>query len=527
VIKTLVLCFAAVFSIQAQMVTLTATPASASFAYQTGAVLPAAQTVSVKTNAGTPAFTTAITGANTLWLTVSPDSGKLPGSLSLRANPTSLAVGTYNATVTVTVTGITSPLSIPVTLAVTSPPSTLTLSATTLTFSTPPIPPAQTVTLSTNGTPISFSAASGAAWLQVTPTVGVVLPGEREILTISVDASSLAPQTAAYVGKITVTASGAGPKAQSITVSLTVNSTKPTITSVWPATLPINGGAQTITIRGINFYTASVAKVQGVAAPLTTTIVSPTALLVVVPASLSIAAATLNVLVSNPAPGGDSTTSPLTVANVAVVQAVVNAASYASGSVSPGELVTMIFVSQNQISIQVPYEATAGNGKVVVVTNGPNPAANGIVAIAANAPGIFTADGSGTGQAAALNYNATTMLYSLNSSTNTARIGDTVVLYLTGEGDYNATPLAGTTNTGYVIPPTLSPLPQVSPLPVVTIGGAAAVVAYAGPIPGSILGLLQINVAVPVGSTTGTAVPVVVTIGGIATQANVTLAIHP
>jgi uncharacterized protein (TIGR03437 family) len=564
--KTLLLCWAAALGIQAQTVTVTATPANASFTYQTGAVLPAAQTVSVKTNAGTPAFTTAITGMNTLWLTVSPDNGKLPGSLSLRANPTSLAVGTYNATVTVTVTGVTNQLNIPVTLAVTSPPSTVTLSATTLTFTAPPTPPAaQTVTLSTNGTPISFSAASGAAWLQVSPTVGVLLPGEREVLTISVDASSLAPQTAAYVGKITVTASGAGPKAQSITVSLTVNSTKPTLTSVWPGTLPINGGAQTITIRGTNFYAATVAKVQGVTAPLTTTIVSPTALLAVVPASLSIAAATLNLLVSNPPPGGDSTPSPVTVANVPVVQAVVNAASYASGSVSPGELATifgmnigpstpasltitnayvdttlsgvtvtvdgkaapLIFVSQNQISIQVPYEATAGIGKAVVVTNGANPAANGIVAIAAAAPGIFTADGSGTGQAAALNYNATTMLYSLNSNTNTARIGDTVILYLTGEGDYNATPLAGTTNTGYVIPPALTPLPQVSPLPVVTIGGAAAVVAYAGPLPGSILGLLQINVAVPTGSTTGANVPVVVTIGGVATQSNVTLAIHP
>ena len=61
----------------------------------------------------------------------------------------------------------------------------------------------------------------------------------------------------------------------------------------------------------------------------------------------------------------------------------------------------------------------------------------------------------------------------------------------------------------------------------VTIGGAAAVVAYAGPLPGSIIGLLQINVTVPVGATTGSAMPVVVTIGGVATQSNVTIAIHP
>jgi uncharacterized protein (TIGR03437 family) len=564
--KVLLLFCASGFGIQAQSVTVTATPASVNFTYQIGAVLPAAQTVSVKTNAGATTFTTSISGTNALWLTASPDSGKLPGSLSLRANPTSLAVGTYTASVTVTVAGITNPLIIAVTLAITSPPSIVVLSATTLSFVAGTVLPApQTVTLSTNGTPISFSVASGAAWLQVSPTVGVVLPGEQEVLSISVDSSNLVPQTAAYVGKITVTASGAASKAQSITVSLTVNSLKPAIVSVWPGTLPVNGGPQTITIRETSFYAATVAKVQGVTAPLATTILSSTALLAAVPANLSSAAAALNVMVSNPAPGGDSIASPITVGNVPAIQAVVNAASYGFASVSPGELVTifgtnigpttaasltitngsvdtalsgvmvsvdgkaapLIYVSQNQISLQVPYEASAGSGKAVVVTNGANAAANATITIAVAAPGIFTADGSGTGQAAALNYNAATTLYSLNSSTNTARIGDTVILYLTGEGDYNATPLAGTTNTGLVIPPALTPLPQVNPLPTVTIGGAAAVVAYAGPLPGSIIGLLQINATVPVGATTGAAVPVVVTIGGVATQANATIAIHP
>jgi uncharacterized protein (TIGR03437 family) len=61
----------------------------------------------------------------------------------------------------------------------------------------------------------------------------------------------------------------------------------------------------------------------------------------------------------------------------------------------------------------------------------------------------------------------------------------------------------------------------------VTIGGATATVAYAGPIIGSMLGLLQMNVVIPVGSATGAAVAVVVTIGGNATQSNVTLSIHP
>ena len=129
-----------------------------------------------------------------------------------------------------------------------------------------------------------------------------------------------------------------------------------------------------------------------------------------------------------------------------------------------------------------------------------------------------------------MNFSASTGQYSLNASTTPAYAGDTVLLYLTGEGDYNASPLsgvAGASNTGYIIPSSLSPLPELNPLPTVTIGGTNATVAYAGPMVGSILGLLQINVTVPAGITAGTAVPVVVTIGGNTIQTGVTLSIHP
>ncbi len=551
---------------QAQAATPTATPTSLTFTYQSGATaLPAAQKISVKS--ATEAYTTAIQPGTALWLTVSPDSGKLPASLSVRVNPTSLAVGTYSASVVVTIAGIGSPLSVPVTLNVTAPPSTLTLSPAALSFAAPPTLADQTVTMSTNGSPISFTATSGAAWMTVTPSVGVVLPGFPVALAVSVDPSNLAPQTTPYVGKITVVASGAAVtiKSQTVTVNLTLSSTPPTITSVWPATLPVNGGAQTITVRGTNFYGSTVAKVQGVTAPLSTTVLSPTALLAVVPATLLTAPGTLNVIASNPPPGGDSAATAVAVANTPTIFGVVSAASYDSTAVSLGELATifgsnvgpatpasmtvtsgyvdttlsgvsvtvdgkdapLIYVSLNQVTIQVPYEVGIGAGKAVVVTNA-GASANTTVTIAATAPGIFTADGSGSGAAAALNYNASTHVYTLNTTANPAKIGDTVLLYLTGEGDFNATPLesGGTTNTGYIIPDTLTPLPEVNPLPTVTIGGAVAQVDYAGPIVGSMLGLLQMNVVVPAGSTTGSAVPVVVTIGGNTTQANITLAIH-
>ena len=552
---------------QARAVTPTATPASLTFTYQSGATsLPAAQKVSVKS--ATEAYTTGVQPGTALWLTVSPDSGKLPATLSVRVNPTSLAVGVYSASVAVTIAGIGTPLSVPVTLNVTAPPSTLTLSPPALTFTAPPTPVTdQTITLSTNGSPISFTATSGAAWMTVSPGVGVVLPGFPVALTVSVDPSNLAPQTTPYAGKITVVATGAAVtvKSQTVSVSLTLNSTPPTITSVWPAALPVNGGAQTITIRGTNFYGATVAKVQGVTAPLSTTVLSSSALLAVVPATLLTAPGTLNVMASNPAPGGDSAPTAVAVGNTPAIFGVVNAASYDNTAVSPGQLATifgtnigpatpagmtitngyvdttlsgvsvtvdgkaapLIYASLNQVTIQIPYEASVGGAKAVVVTNG-GATANSTITIAATAPGIFTTDGSGSGAAAALNYNAGTATYSLNATANPAKIGDTVLLYLTGEGDYNSSPLesGGTTNTGYVIPGTLSPLPQVNPLPTVTIGGAAATVAYAGPIVGSMLGLLQMNVVVPAGSTTGSAVPVVISIGGNNSQANITLAVH-
>jgi uncharacterized protein (TIGR03437 family) len=97
-----------------------------------------------------------------------------------------------------------------------------------------------------------------------------------------------------------------------------------------------------------------------------------------------------------------------------------------------------------------------------------------------------------------------------------------MVFYMTGEGIYD---LTASPATGYIIPATLNPLPQVSPLPAVTIGGAAAVVQYAGPVVGGMLGVLQINAVVPAATTKGNAVPVSITIGAGTTQAGATIAV--
>jgi uncharacterized protein (TIGR03437 family) len=185
-----------------------------------------------------------------------------------------------------------------------------------------------------------------------------------------------------------------------------------------------------------------------------------------------------------------------------------------------GAPAAMIYASANQITVQVPYEVTIGPGIPVAVTN------NGVgetylptITTTANAPGLFLASGV-VGQCAALRYSSG--VESVNSTSSQALVGDVIVFYLTGEGIYD---LLDPVPDGYIVPLTENPLPQLNPLPSVSIGGVAAAVQYAGPVPGGLLGLLQINAVVPAGSATGNAVPVVITIGGVSTQVGATVAI--
>src|ERR1700685_314089 len=109
-------------------------------------------------------------------------------------------------------------------------------------------------------------------------------------------------------------------------------------------------------------------------------------------------------------------------------------------------------MSAKQLSVQVPYEVTIFAVKAVGATKG-EATASSTVTTAATAPGVFTANGSGAGQAAALTCSAATNVCALNSVNNLAKIGDIVTIYLTGEGIYNSPPLSGTlSDDGYIVP---------------------------------------------------------------------------
>ena len=130
-----------------------------------------------------------------------------------------------------------------------------------------------------------------------------------------------------------------------------------------------------------------------------------------------------------------------------------------------------------------------------------------------SSPGLFTVDSSGRGQGIILNQDATP-----NSASNPALEGSVVVLYATGGGQTDPPGVSGSL--------TAEPWPKPH-LPVsVTVGGLPAETLYAGAAPGLLAGLLQLNVRIPEGAPSGSAVPVVLTIGNAPSQPGVTVALR-
>ena len=175
-----------------------------------------------------------------------------------------------------------------------------------------------------------------------------------------------------------------------------------------------------------------------------------------------------------------------------------------------GTAAPIIYASSSQTAVLVPYAVAGSQNANVVVTFQNQTTASFQVQVAATAPGIFTLNTSGSGEAVAFNQDGT-----LNSATNPASAGTVVVLYGTGEG---VTEPPGT--DGLMAGSMLfrTPVADVS----VTIGGQAALVAYAGSSPGQVTGILQVEAVVPPGAGTG-AVPVVLKIGAASSQTTATI----
>jgi uncharacterized protein (TIGR03437 family) len=170
------------------------------------------------------------------------------------------------------------------------------------------------------------------------------------------------------------------------------------------------------------------------------------------------------------------------------------------------------YASSTIVAAIVPYGIFGQSSVPVSVTYQGKTSLVSTVRVAATAPGIFTADASGSGQAAAINQDGT-----LNSSAHPASVGSVVSFYGTGEGQTNPGGVDGKIAAGPTYP---SPLQNYS----VTVGGVPAVIDYLGAAPTLVAGVIQFNVEIPTGVAGGAAIPVVLTIGGVNSQ-TVTIAV--
>ena len=176
----------------------------------------------------------------------------------------------------------------------------------------------------------------------------------------------------------------------------------------------------------------------------------------------------------------------------------------------------LLFVWGGQLNSVAPARIAGQSLTEVQIEYGSQRSDPVMVPVAQVSPGVITNDGSGRGQGAVINPDG-----SFNGPSNPASRGSVVQVYGTSGGPMSPACEEGKIAEG----------PQYLQLPVSAVIGegtsqVAASVEYAGSAPGSIMGLLQINLRIPENAPTGDAVPFTITIGGVPTQSGVTLAIQ-
>ncbi len=555
--------------------TLTFTPAAGSTATQQLSVSASTITsFSVSANQGS------CTGGTTpAWLTVSPaGTMNTPQTLSALASAAGLAnATTCNGSLSLVANGVIQTVLVTMTVGAASSTGGLSVTPASLSFSPQQGFGAQQISVtSTSSSSVPFTVAattsSGGNWLipgvvsgtQLTaPPSGSTTPAT---VSVSVNTSSLIG-SGPYSGTLTLTPTNG---AAAVTVSVTLTVASPVTASPTSLTFTYASGgqspaSQSISVSGGTGLTfsataastgnwLSVTPASG-ATPATLTVsVNPSGL----NPSKTPYTGTITVAGTGSATGSTAVNVSLTVsAPLPTISSVTNAASFSSGSIAPGEIVTifgtdmgptpaaglalnsdgtvstsiggvqvyvngtaapMVYASGTQISAVVPYElAPFKSASVILKYQGQS--SNGVtLPVSTTQPGIFTLNSSGTGPGAIVNQNG-----SVNSPPNPAHAGDVVVIYMTGEGQTVPPGVTGKVTLANL------PAPQVTPAPAlavgVTIDGTPARVLYGGEAPGFVSGVMQVNVQIPAGARAAD-LPLVVSVGGSPSQSGVTVSVR-
>lgn len=281
-------------------------------------------------------------------------------------------------------------------------------------------PPAQTISLSSSSQVAFTVTTDGAIWLAVTPSQGTT----PATLTVSVNPAGLS--SGKNNALITVTAPSATNSPQTIAVEFTVAAEPVVVTSIVNAASLATGAiapGEIVAIRGIGLGAA-------------------------IGAAYSV----------DPSTGKVDTT--LTGTEVLF-----------GGVAAP-----ILYASASQIIAIVPYEIGGQSQLIMVVQYGGGVSAGTTLQVNSAAPGMFTLNGAGSGQAVAINGDG-----SLNGMTNPAPAGSPLSIYFTGGGQ---TIPAG--STGSV---TGSMLTYLAQNVTATVGGRPAAVTFAGAAPTFVDGL--------------------------------------
>jgi len=228
------------------------------------------------------------------------------------------------------------------------------------------------------------------------------------------------------------------------------------------------------------------------------------------------------------------------------LRAETSAASFSSGAVSPGEAVTLfgsglgpeagtglrlengrvasqlegvrvyfddiaaplLFVQNGQINAVAPFGLADKADTAVMVDNKGVWTASLPVPIVAARPAVFLRGGL----AAALNQDG-----SLHSASNPASRGSVVALYATGLGVFTSP-----VDDGSVAQSTD---PKPAQTPTVTLNGRPVEIQYAGPAPGLVYGVYQINIRIPDDAASGV-LPLIIRSGNAASPYGAALAIR-
>ena len=148
----------------------------------------------------------------------------------------------------------------------------------------------------------------------------------------------------------------------------------------------------------------------------------------------------------------------------------------------------MLYADSGQVNAIAPYSLTPGSTTTVQVETQGSRTSAIVVTVKDTVPSLFTLDGSGQGRVLAFNQDGT-----LNSPANPAKLGSIVTMFATGTGVTSPASEAGAIAESIDARPV-----QVPPVVLYGIrGGFPLDVLYAGPSPGSLTSVTQLNLRLP------------------------------